>query len=246
MAMKYLFLIMTIGLWSSGFSQQPGGVTRISDDVEVVQVSENVYMHVSYKIMEKWGRISANGFVYIEKMEAFVFDTPWNNEQTEKLISWIEDSLKKKVVGFIPNHWHEDCIGGLEYIRNQKIKSYANQLTMEIAKSKGLPMPDIGFKDSLQLKLGNTKIECFYLGAAHSLDNIIVWIPSEQLLWAGCTLKGTEYKNIGFTGDGDIDEYPKTLNKVLAKFSNAKIVIPGHGDYGGIELIYHNLKLLDQ
>ena len=51
------------------------------------------------------------------------------------------------------------------------------------------------------------------------------------------------YKNIGFTGDGDINEYSHTLRKIRAKFPEAKIVVPGHGEYGGIELIEHNLKL---
>jgi metallo-beta-lactamase class B len=48
---------------------------------------------------------------------------------------------------------------------------------------------------------------------------------------------------LGFIGDGDINEYPNTLNQILAKFSDAKIVIPGHGNYGGTELIHHNIKL---
>jgi hypothetical protein len=50
-------------------------------------------------------------------------------------------------------------------------------------------------------------------------------------------------KNVGFTGDGDISEYPYTLNRVLKKFPDAKIVIPGHGKHGGIEIIHHNIKL---
>ncbi len=70
--------------------------------------------------------------------KAFVFDTPWNDAQTGTLISYIEDSLKTKVVGFIPNHWHEDCMGGLACIKGKGIKSYANQMTIEIAKEKGL------------------------------------------------------------------------------------------------------------
>ena len=115
-----------------------------------------------------------------------------------------------------------------------------------IAKEKGFLAPETGFTDSIQLKLGIKKINCYYLGAAHSLDNIVIWLPSEQILFAGCLLKGMEFNNIGFTGDGDINEYPNTLNKVLAKFPNAKIVIPGHGKYGGIELIQYNIKLINK
>ena len=241
--MKNLFLIVTICTSLSCFSQQSNTVNHISENIDIVKISDNVYMHISYKMSEKWGRISANGLIYIDKKKAFLLDTPWNNEQTETLTEWIEDSLKAKVVGFVPNHWHEDCMGGLAYLKSKKIKSYANQMTIDIAKEKGLPLPETGFADSINLQLGKKDINCYYLGAAHSLDNILVWLPSEQILFAGCVLKGMEYNNLGFTGDGDVNEYPGTLNRVLAKFSNAKIVVPGHGNYGGVELIHHNLAL---
>ncbi len=244
--MKYLVFILTIWFCQSAFAQSSNEVIEISDDVEVIKLSDNVYIHVTYHQSEKWGRISANGLIFIDKAEAFLFDTPWSEEQTEILITWLSDSLKVIVTGFVPNHWHVDCIGGLACIKKHNIKSYANQMTIEIAEDKELPTPETGFKDSLQLQVGSKYVECYYLGAAHSLDNIVVWIPTEQLLFAGCVLKGSGYKNIGFTGDGDLKEYPKTLTKLLAKFPEAKIVIPGHGDYGGIELVHHNLKLLNQ
>ncbi len=53
-------------------------------------------------------------------------------------------------------------------------------------------------------------------------------------------------KSLGFTDDGVINEYPNTLRKLLVKFSDAKTVIPDHGNYGGIELINHNIKLLNK
>ncbi len=244
--MKNIILLITCFIYLSGFSQQPNNVSPISDDIELIKISDNVYIHVSYKISEKWGRISANGLIYTNKNKAFLFDTPWNDDQAERLISYIEDSLNIKVVGFVPNHWHEDCMGGITCILERKIKSYANQMTIDIAKEKGLPVPQIGFNDSIQLKLGKKKIYCYYPGAAHTLDNIVVWLPSEKLLFAGCVLKGFEYKNIGFTDDGDLKEYPTTLKRVQKKFPEAKIVVPGHGSYGGKELIQHNIDLVNK
>jgi metallo-beta-lactamase class B len=116
-------------------------------------------------------------------------------------------------------------------------------MTRKTAQSKGLPVPVNGFKDSLALKLGNRDILCYYLGAAHTIDNMVVWIPSEQILFADCMVKEIKAKDLGFTGDGDLKAYPLTLAKVKAKFPNAKIVIPGHGQYGGKELIDHTMKL---
>ena len=135
-------------------------------------------------------------------------------------------------------------MGGLAYLQKIGIESYANQLTIQIAKSKNLPIPAHGFNDSLLFKLGNKNIDCYYLGAAHTKDNIVVWIPSEKILFCGCMIKEMDAKNPGNMADGDLNEYPKTLEKVLTKFQQAKIVIPGHGAFGGIELIKHTQDLL--
>ena len=241
--MRTLIVIFLFCVFSSGFSQK---TICISEDIKIEKISDNAYMHISYKKTEKWGRISANGLVYINKGKAVIIDTPWNDSQTEELIVWLEDSLKVDVVGVIPGHWHEDCMGGLAYVQSRKIKTYANQMTIDIAKEKGLPIPEMGFSDSLFLQLGEKKINCYYLGAAHSLDNIVVWFPKEKILFGGCVLKGMEYNNLGFTGDGDLNEFPHTLNRILTKFPDAKNVVPGHGKYGGIELIHHNINLANK
>ncbi len=40
--------------------------------------------------------------------------------------------------------------------------------------------------------------------------------------------------------------YPATLKKVKAAYARARIVVPGHGDPGGPELIDHTLKLCNK
>ncbi len=49
---------------------------------------------------------------------------------------------------------------------------------------------------------------------------------------------------LGNTADADPAEWPKTLENVLKSYPSAKIVIPGHGNPGGIDLIRHTLDLL--
>ena len=117
-------------------------------------------------------------------------------------------------------------------------------MTIEIAQSKGLEIPKHGFKDSLQLQLGDKIVKCYYLGPAHTLDNIVVWIPSEQILFAGCMVKSLNSTDLGNTVDGNLLAYPQTIAKLITKFPNAKIVIPGHGPHGGLDLIKHTSDLL--
>jgi metallo-beta-lactamase class B len=238
-----LILLLTGLIHLTGLSQQVFDTIQISPDLELIKLSENAYVHVSYSTLPEYGRISENGLIFVNKKSAFLFDTPWTDSLTMILVSYIKDHLGLKIIGFVPNHWHVDCMGGLGYLQSQKIKSYANQLTIEIAKTKKLPIPDQGFKDSMRLSLGDKSIYCYFFGAAHSLDNIVIWIPSERILFPGCMCKSLSSENLGNIVDGDLNEYPKTIDKVIQKFKSAKIVIPGHGPIGGLDLLLHTRDL---
>lgn len=217
---------------------------RVSDDIELIQLSEKAYIHVSIAEMKGFGRVSCNGLILVDNGEALLFDTPATESQTETLARFIADSLHARIVGFVPNHWHGDCIGGLEYLHNQGVKSYANQMTIDLARQHDLPMPQQGFSDSLSLKLHDISIECHYLGGGHSTDNIVVWIPSERILFPGCLVKDMQSRGLGNLADGDIEAYPVTIQRVIDKFPDVRIVIPGHGQYGGRELLLHTWELL--
>jgi metallo-beta-lactamase class B len=227
------------------YSQSEPDTINLSDEIKVIKISDNAFIHLTFANVEEYGRVGANGLILINKKEAFLFDTPWTDNQTEVLCTWITEAKGLKIKGFIPNHWHDDCMGGLRFIQRQKIETYANQMTIEKAESEGLPTPSHGFKDSLKLMLGDKEIDCFYLGAAHSMDNIVIWIPSEKILFAGCMVKSFDSKNLGNTSDGDLNSYRGTLDKLLDKFPNARLVIPGHGNSGGVELIRHTGQLVN-
>lgn len=137
-------------------------------------------------------------------------------------------------------------MGGLDYLNSKGVESYANQKTIDIAREKGLPQPEYGFKDSLSLKLHDVNIICYYLGGGHTADNIVTWIPSEKILFAGCMVKEMNSKGLGNLSDADVKAWSPTINKALRKFPDAKIVIPGHGAIGGLELVKHTQELLVQ
>jgi metallo-beta-lactamase class B len=196
---KAMILILTFLIHLSGIAQSDYQTLKVSTNVELIQISANAYMHVSYTDMPSYGRVASNGLLFVNGNEAFLFDTPMTDSLTMDLVSFIRDSMKLKIAGFVPNHWHIDCMGGLGFLQDQKIESYANRMTIDFARSKNLPVPGHGFKDSIELHLGNKPIKCYYLGAAHSLDNIVVWIPSEKLLFPGCMVKSLNAKDLGNT-----------------------------------------------
>ena len=228
---------------STTYGQDISKKVTVNSNLEIVQLTPNVYMHISYAEFAGFGRVPCNGMILTADDKAFLFDTPPTELLTRQLADWITRTMKLKIVGIIPNHWHSDCMGGLAYLQRIGVESYANQMTIDIAKAKKLPVPAHGFKDSLSLQLGKQVIKCYYLGAGHSMDNVVVWIPAEKVLFPGCLVKEVNAKGLGNTVDGDLKAYPRTIEMLLQKFPDAKIVIPGHGAFGGTELIKHTKEL---
>lgn len=240
-AMKKVLLFIVLLLARQAVRSQD--TIKISGDLELIRISENALIHVSSAMLAGYGRVSANGLIYTDRHKAYLFDTPWNDAQTELLVTFLEKEMGLKVKGFVPNHWHEDCMGGLGYLKSRKIRSYASSRTCDIAREKGLPVPDQGFPESLILNPGKKEILCYFPGAAHSMDNIVVWIPSEKILFPGCICKSLDARNLGNTADGDTASYPATVDWIIRKFPDAETVIPGHGSCGGPELLTHTRQL---
>ena len=134
-------------------------------------------------------------------------------------------------------------MGGLGYLKTLGVKSYAHRLTHSIAQREGKPVPDIGFGDSLRLDLHGTEIRCYYFGGGHSEDNIAVWIPSAKLLSRAAWSRRWRRRTRA-TSRTPSQQWPATLDSLLVRFPDARIVVPGHGAPGGPELIRHQSAAL--
>lgn len=242
--MKFLALLLLLVPAISSYSQTYTEI-NITSDLKLVRISDNAFLHVSFTNSAASGRYSSNGLVFMSNGEALLFDTPTDDALTKSLVSFLQDSLKLKIEGFVPNHFHEDCMGGLAYIHKAGIPSYAGEKTISLAKKNGLPVPEQGFKDSLRLAIGNKSVFCYYPGPAHTEDNIVVWIPSERILFAGCMCKSIDAVNLGNLVDANVKEYGRTIGNVIGKFDSARIVIPGHGNIGEFSLLLHTKQLAD-
>jgi len=243
---KCIFVFVILFLAVSLSAQTDNIQIKVSDDIYLEKLSDRAYLHVSYQQTADWGKVSANGFLLIEDGEAFMFDTPWNDQQTEILYNWLAEAMNIKVVAIIPNHWHEDCMGGLAFLHSKGVRSYASQITINIAQEKGLPVPQQGFDEFMGLNLNGIEILCYYPGAGHAIDNIVVWIPSEKILFPGCMVKDLTSQGLGNVVDGDVNAWPGTIDKVIKRFPNAYLVIPGHGKPGGTEILTHTRNLLSK
>ena len=206
---------------------------KVTDKLELIKLSPETYMHISE---------GSNGMVTINNGEGIIVSTPPTDEATSELIKWVIDSLKVKITGVVIDSWHPDNMEGLDVFQSLHIKSYANEMTRKIADEKGLPIPQIGFTGKMELKVGSKKLVLQYFGPAHTTDGIVVWIPEEKILFGN---NGVRNNNgwIGNIGDANLQEWSGTIEKVKKEFGDAKFVIPGHGKFGGTELLDYTINL---
>ncbi len=213
-----------------------------SNDLIITQISENSFVHTSYKETNDFGNVPCNGLIVRNSNETIIFDTPTNDKNSEELIKWITEKLHCKINAIIPTHFHDDCLGGLNAFDENKIPSYAYSKTIELAKKNNYVIPNNGFEDSLILKVGDEIVNAKFFGEGHTKDNVVGYFPSENILFGGCLIKELQ-ANKGYLGDANLSEWSNTVEKVKVEYPNVKIVVPGHGEYGNSELLDYTIKL---
>lgn len=217
-----------------------------SELLQIKPLSENVFVHISYLETNDFGKVACNGMIFFDKKEAIVFDTPVDDEASKKLINWIEKEQKKKIKAVVVTHFHNDCLGGLQEFHDSNIKSYANQKTIQLVKqNQETVFPQNGFKDQMELQIGQQDVLVKFFGEGHTKDNVIAYIPSEKAMFGGCLLK-TLNAGKGYLGDANVAEWSNTVQKIKAEIPNLDIVVPGHGKSGGSELLDYTIQLFEE
>lgn len=217
---------------------------EIDKDIQLIHLQDSIYVHVTWHQLDSYGRFSSNGMIVIRNGQALMIDTPMDNDKTEKLTRYLKDSLRVDVTKLISGHFHDDCLGGLGYLQSIGVESVANSRTVAKCKELGLPVPSRAFTDSLIFDFNGEQIECRYFGAGHSFDNITVWIPGNKILFGGCLVKSIDSGGLGNLSDAVVADWDHTIKQILEKFPLICTVIPGHGDFGGPELLTHTIELV--
>ena len=235
--MKYLLIFLILTAAYKTHAEEP------LPDLTIENIYPEVYLHKSYQRVEGFGLVSSNGLVVVENRKAFIIDTPWSKSDTKKLASWIEEQ-GYELVASVSTHSHEDRTGGLQWLNSQSISTYASKLTNELLKKEGNALASNSF-DNPEFWLVDGSIETFYPGGGHTIDNIVVWLPKSKILFGGCFVRSLQAKGLGNTAEATIDQWPDSVGKVLSKYPDAQIVIPGHGKPGDFSLLEHTKELAE-
>lgn len=210
--------------------------------LNIEQLTGDFYIYTTYNTYEG-SRLPANGMYLVTNEGVVLFDTPWDTTQFQPLLDSIKFKHNKNVTSCIATHWHGDRTEGLEYYKQQGIKTFTTQLTDDWSKkNKGKRAEFIMTKDTV-FTFGNYAFETYYPGEGHTADNIIVWFSKEKILYGGCLIKGADAKNLGYLGDANVNEYETTLLSVQNKCPDPKFIIVSHSDWKSLYALKHSIQL---
>lgn len=236
-------------------------VVRINDELTIRRVARDAYL-----IMHTAGTAPANILAVRMPDGALVLcSSPYETGATRAMVRWLRDAFKPARMVAINTHFHPDGTGGNEAYTQEGVETYASNLTQELLQTRGAHARDVtarafgeplatamertpmipakhifNAQEGLTLAFGNESMRVFYPGAAHSPDNVVVFFPSQQLLFGGCMIRAASAK-IGYTGDADLNHWEAAV-RALLPFA-PRVVIPGHGEIGGIELLQHTIDV---
>lgn len=216
-------------------------------NISTTQIDSNIYLYTSYGDYGDYKNIDANAVVVVSGDNAFIFDTPWDETQAEQLITWVEDSLRKTITGCIITHAHADRIGSIATFHKRNIPTYCYTRTVAEAKRNNYPIPThIIHSTDTTFHFNNIDIVAYYPGEGHTVDNIVLYMPSKHFLYGGCFIKSGASKSIGNIADANVAAWPISINAMQKRFSKQGInmVIPGHGPWNVTEDAIRNTLLL--
>jgi metallo-beta-lactamase class B len=207
--------------------------TRLAPGVFVSQLMPGLWVHTTVHKLDDGPLYPANGLLLETAKGSILFDPGWEPAQTEVLLDWAKNTLHKPVTRAIITHAHEDRILGVATLTKAGIPAYSLDLTAEIAAKRHLPatrvIPDLRTRPWIDPE----GFEVYYPGPGHAQDNVVVYLPKQKVLYGGCFLKSSTSTSLGNLDDADVKAWPESLARLKARYSEARIVVPGHGTIAG-------------
>jgi glyoxylase-like metal-dependent hydrolase (beta-lactamase superfamily II) len=217
------------------------------NQIQPIEVANQVYFVQGLPEMgnaKNQNFISNAGFVITPK-GVVVIDTLGSPILAEQLLQKIKALTPQKVVAVIVTHYHADHIYGLQVFRDAGAAIYANEngklyLTSDAAQQRlissrkefapwvnqntRLIAADHWIKGRFKLLVGGVEFLLISVGPAHTADDLMVYVPSKKVLFAGDLVFNGR---IPFVGNADSKHWIASLQQI-EKLQPA-IIVPGHG-----------------
>lgn len=221
----------------------------ITPEMKLRRVQEDIYMVRGVDALpsvENRGFMS-NAFAVLTEEGWVVIDALSTPELSKEFVDNLMRVRKAPIKYAIITHYHPDHWYGAKTYKELGAKIVAHkklmdfyqsgeaQLALENAKQRFgdlfksvvLVPPDIVVEDKYTLKVGGKTFEVIYMGPAHTDNDLVVYMPSEKVLFTGDLVL---YNRIPFMGDRGASS--KGLVEALHKIKkmDAKVILGGHNE----------------
>lgn len=189
----------------------------------------------------------SNAGVVIAPKGVVVIDALGSPALAERLVAEIRKITDKPIEYVIVTHYHADHVYGLQVFKDLGAKVIAQEqgklyLTSETAKLRlevsreelapwvdedtRIEAADIWVMNDEQMMLSGWQFDLLKVGPAHTPDDLSVFVPEENVLFAGDLMfQG----RIPFVGNADSAGWIASLERLMTL--SPDVVVPGHGPY---------------
>jgi peptidoglycan/xylan/chitin deacetylase (PgdA/CDA1 family) len=219
----------------------PDGPVAIGNDLTVRELSPGV------AVVTHEAPFPSNTLVAAVDDALVISGSPFTTGATETLLAWARVRFGRGALTVVHSHFHGDggTAGTVAY-RAAGAAVYSSDRTRELLETRGAAVKaltlrsiedsatraavdatpwlagDHDFPLARGITLGPAQV--VFPGAAHSPDNVVVWIPRLGVLFGGCMVRADTLGNLS---DADLAAWPKAVARL--RELRPTFVVPGHG-----------------
>jgi cyclase len=222
------------------------------DRVRMQEVGDGVFAYVQ----ETGGWCVNNAGVLLEPHRATVIDTAATESRARRLRSALAELTDAPPRLLINTHFHGDHTFGNAVVAGRDAVIVAHERARQEMAEAGLGLtglwphvdwgridvrlPDVTYRDSLTLHLGDRRAELIHVGPAHTTNDTVVWLPEQQVLFAGDVLMSG---CTPFTLMGSVRGSLRAVERLRAL--GPRTVVGGHGPVCGPEVLDETAAYLE-
>lgn len=223
-------IALTVCLWTS-FSMTPAAAQQQKPGIVLLPVAGPVYM-----LQGGGGNIGVvadpQGVLMIDAME-----TP-SSDEIRAAIGSLPGGGRVRVL--VDTHWHSDhtdgnkSLGlGATIIAHENVRSLlGREQGLAGRKSAAFPeaaLPNVTYTDRLSAYAGGEEIRLVHYGHAHTDGDTVVFLDKSKVVHMGDMFFNGRFPFLDVDNGGDIDNWVRQLDAVLAALPADSKIIPGHG-----------------
>lgn len=223
-------------------TETPAEKSRVS----VVKITDGVWIHTSTQDIPGAGIVPSNGLAVADKDGLILIDTAWGELATQELAKELKELTGLDIKKVIITHYHFDRLAGVDWLESQGAEVFTHPMTPNLSAELGTPIPNtsVAALAKLGARTNFGPVEISYPGPGHTEDNLMVWVKAPKLLFGGCAVRAAENKTIGNITNANMSKWSTSLQWAKVTYKDAKMVVPGHGNPAGLELIDHTIALV--